>query len=120
MSIAGIPPFNGFWSKLIIILAAIQANRFGYAAWAVLGSVLTLASFMKVMKFAFQGDLPRRLAKIKEVPFAMRLSLVILAVVCIAGGLIWLPCIQEAFLKPAADVLLSGVGYAQMVLGASS
>jgi len=27
MSLAGVPPFNGFWSKLIIILAAIEAGR---------------------------------------------------------------------------------------------
>jgi len=52
MSIAGIPPFNGFWSKLIIIIACVQANRLGYAFWAVLASILTLASFMKVMKLS--------------------------------------------------------------------
>lgn len=53
MSIAGIPPFNGFFSKLLIIIACIQAGHIGYAFCAVIGSILTLASFMKVQKFAF-------------------------------------------------------------------
>lgn len=121
MSIAGIPPFNGFWSKLIIILACIQANHLGYAAWAVLGSVLTLASFMKVQKYAFFGRLKEGLRKVKEVPFPMRLSMIILSVICLTGGLILVPQfaqVYEAFLNPAVDVLMAGVGYAGTVLGA--
>lgn len=50
MSIAGIPPFNGFWSKLFIILACIQAGRLWFALAAIIGSLLTLASFLKVQK----------------------------------------------------------------------
>ncbi|MDP2808157.1 MAG: proton-conducting transporter membrane subunit, partial [bacterium] len=34
-SIAGVPPFNGFWSKLIIIVALVEANYIGVAAIAV-------------------------------------------------------------------------------------
>ncbi|MFA5275280.1 MAG: proton-conducting transporter membrane subunit, partial [Candidatus Omnitrophota bacterium] len=42
MSISGIPPFAGFWSKLIIIIAAIQAGYIGFSAIAVLVSIVTL------------------------------------------------------------------------------
>ncbi|MFB0526348.1 MAG: complex I subunit 5 family protein, partial [bacterium] len=42
MSISGIPPFSGFWSKLLIILAAIEAKHFIFASIAVLVSILTL------------------------------------------------------------------------------
>ena len=31
MSMAGIPPLNGFWSKLIIIVACVQSGFFGFA-----------------------------------------------------------------------------------------
>ncbi|MDP6686068.1 MAG: proton-conducting transporter membrane subunit, partial [Candidatus Omnitrophota bacterium] len=41
LSISGIPPFNGFWSKLIIIVACVQAQHFAYAFWAVFASILT-------------------------------------------------------------------------------
>lgn len=115
MSIAGIPPFNGFWSKLIIIIAAVQAGRFGYAFWAVLASILTLASFMKVMKYGFYGKLNEAFNNIKEVPLFMRLSVVILAIICVAGGLLLL---NGIFLEGARDVLLNGTKYAAVVLRA--
>ncbi|NQU18647.1 NADH/ubiquinone/plastoquinone (complex I) [bacterium] len=117
MSISGIPPFNGFWSKLIIILACVQADRIGLAFIAVIGSILTLASFMKVQKFAFLGKLNTTLDKIKEVPVSMRLSMIIFAAICLFGGLLLIPHLMEYFLKPAVNVLVSGTEYAFTVLG---
>ena len=117
MSISGIPPFNGFWSKLIIILACVQADRIGLAFIAVIGSILTLASFMKVQKFAFFGKLNTTLNKIKEVPVSMRLSMIIFAAICLFGGLLLIPHLMEYFLKPATNVLVSGTEYAFAVLG---
>ena len=115
MSIAGIPPFNGFWSKLIIIIACVQANRLGFAFWAVLASILTLASFMKVMKYAFFGKLREKWNKVEEVPVYMKLAMVILALICIVGGVLYIPNINEVFLKPASDVLVEGAKYADIV-----
>jgi len=115
MSIAGIPPFNGFWSKLIIIIACVQANRLGYAFWAVLASILTLASFMKVMKYAFFGKLREKWNKVEEVPVFMKLAMVVLALICVIGGVLLIYNINEVFLKPASDVLLEGTKYADIV-----
>ena len=115
MSIAGIPPFNGFWSKLIIIIACVQANRLGYAFWAVLASILTLASFMKVMKYAFFGKLRDRWNEVREVPVFMKFAMVILAFICVIGGFLLISNINEVFLKPAVDVLLEGTKYADIV-----
>jgi multicomponent Na+:H+ antiporter subunit D len=117
MSIAGIPPFNGFWSKLLIILACLQANRFGYAFCAIVASILTLASFMKVQKYAFFGTLNEKWRRIKEVPGAMRLSMAALAIICVAAGLLLIPLLRN-FMQAAVDVLLVGKGYAQTVFGA--
>jgi len=116
MSIAGIPPFNGFWSKLIIIIALVQANRFGYAFWAVIASVLTLASFMKVMKYAFFGTLKEKWVKVKEVPIFMKLSMAVLALICLTGGILLLSGINEAFLQRAQEVISEGTKYAAAVL----
>jgi len=118
MSIAGVPPFNGFWSKLIIILAAIQARQFIYAFFAVLASILTLASFMKVQKYAFSGKLGKRYKDVKEVPIFMRGSMVALAIICILGGVIIIPPLAKMFLGPAANVLMNGTNYAAWVFGA--
>ena len=117
MSIAGIPPFNGFWSKLIIIVAAVQAGRPWYAFWAALASVLTLASFMKVMKYAFFGEAKRDWSRLREVPLYMQISMGLLAALCLAGGLLLLPEIRGAFLEQAVDVLRGSTETPAIVLG---
>ncbi len=111
MSIAGIPPFNGFWSKLIIIIAAVEARRFGYAFWAVLASLLTLASFTKVMKYAFLGALRDKGRALAEAPVFMRCAMILLALICIGGGALLAPGIRDVFLTRAADVVLQGLRY---------
>ena len=118
MSIAGIPPFNGFWSKLIIIIACIQAKHFIFAFIAVIVSIITLASFMKVQKYGFFGKLRNEFEKVKEVPFPMKLSMVILSIICLVGGLLLIPAISEVFLKAAGDALLAGKEYADLFFGA--
>jgi len=116
MSIAGIPPFNGFWSKLFIIFAAVEAGRIGYALCAIIVSVLTLASFTKVMKYAFFGNSRSELKDIKEVPLFMRISMWGLAIICLLGGFLWFSSINDIFLSRAKDALLIGTRYALILL----
>ncbi len=118
MSIAGIPPLNGFWSKLIIIIACVKAGQYWYGFWAVLASILTLASFMKVMKYAFWGSLREKFSKIKEVPIFMKLSMVSLALICALSGLLLLSGIRDSFLIGATNVLVQGKNYAVSVFEA--
>ena len=108
MSIAGVPPFNGFWSKLIIIVACVQAQHFMHAFWAVFASILTLAYFMKVQRYAFFGELKGAFSRVKECPFFMKFSMVVLAVICLAGGLLLLPTISGYLLDIAKDTVLAG------------
>jgi len=117
MSIAGIPPFNGFWSKLLIIIAAVEAGRPGYAFWAVLASILTLASFTKVMKYGFFGKLKDKLAYVREVPVFMCLSMAVLALICLIGGMLLHPDVGGIFMNKVMTVLLEGRQYAIGVLG---
>lgn len=111
MSLAGIPPFAGFWSKLIIIVAAVQASHMKLAAWAVLMSIVTIAYVLKAVRFAFLGELKEKFANITEVPAFMRVSLIILALVCLFGGLLLIPDLRNGFLGQAVEVLtrVSGV-----------
>jgi multicomponent Na+:H+ antiporter subunit D len=115
MSISGIPPFNGFFSKFIIIMACIQQGHFGYAFCAVIGSILTLSSFMKVEKYAFFGELKSKFIGLKEVPFSMRFSLVGLAVICIFGGIMLLAP-WRFFMDNAVNVLAQGTRYAGVIM----
>lgn len=114
MSIAGIPPFNGFWSKLLIIVACITAGKAGYAWWAIAGSIITLAVFAKAYKYAFCGESKK---KVKESPAWMCIAMIILAIICVAGGLLLLPEVKVAFLNPVVEVIRGGLQYIDRVLG---
>lgn len=46
LSIAGIPPLSGFWSKLLVVVALWRAGWSGYAAIAVVASLLSLGYFV--------------------------------------------------------------------------
>ncbi|RLE13738.1 NADH/ubiquinone/plastoquinone (complex I) [Candidatus Aerophobetes bacterium] len=116
LSISGIPPFNGFWSKLFIIIGLVQAERFTLAVLTVLVSVLTLAYYLKVQRFAFFGTLKERWSKIKEVPGIMCASMIILAVVCIGTGVLFYP-LMKVVLEPAVAVLQEGTKYSALILG---
>jgi len=117
MSIAGIPPFSGFWSKLIIIVAAVQAGHLGYAIWAVMVSVLTLALFAGVLRDSFLGEPSQPWQGIREVPRYMQFSMLGLALISVMSGMLLLPNIKGAFLQPAAAIFIEGVNYAQVILG---
>ena len=62
LSISGIPPFNGFWSKLMIIVALLRRRYYAVAGVAGLTALMTLMSFIKVQRKALFGPLPERLA----------------------------------------------------------
>ncbi len=117
MSISGIPPLAGFWSKLIIIIAAIQAGYFVSSTIAILVSILTLAYYLKFQSFAFFGKLNEACLNIKEVPWAMRVSMIALAALCVIAGLLLIPTFRP-FLQSAVNVLLLGKGYAEAVFAA--
>jgi len=115
MSVSGIPPFSGFWSKLIIIIATVQAGRFGYAFWAALISVLTLAMYVKVIKYAFLGKLRDSLVKIKEIPLFMKLSMIALSCICLFGGILVISNVSNLFLNKATKIVSEGVNYSDSV-----
>jgi multicomponent Na+:H+ antiporter subunit D len=119
LAISGIPPFNGFFSKLIIIIAAIQAQYYAIAFLAVLVSIVTIAYFMKLQKYTFfnkDGSTWKK-KEIKDVPFSMAFSMVVMAALCFIMGILYLPGIREIILQPAVDVLLNSANYAQIILG---
>lgn len=118
LSIAGIPPFNGFWSKWIIIIAAFLAGHPWLGALGVLVAFLTLVSFVKVQRYALDGELPERYRNVREVPAAMGLGMIILALICVAAGVLLLtPPLKSLIMEPARDALLKTSEYARLVLG---
>lgn len=95
LSISGIPPFNGFASKWMIYQGLIDlGNGAGIASklwivWlglAVLGSALTLASFIKFVGGIFLERRKKGLSDAREVSPAMWIPMVILALGCVFFG----------------------------------
>ncbi len=87
LSTAGIPPFSGFWSKLIIVIALWNAGNIIYASIALLASIITLGYLLYLQRQVFFGKLKADLESIKEVGFDLLLPQVILAMIIVAVGL---------------------------------
>ena len=107
MSIAGIPPFNGFWSKLIIVLACIESGFYGFATAAVLVSIVTLAYQLKVQRMAFFAALPDALKGLRREPPMMALAMILLAIGCIALSFAILTGLRDPWLIGAAQQTLT-------------
>jgi len=107
MSIAGIPPFNGFWSKLIIIIACVEAGFYGFAFVAVAISIVTLAYQLKVQRLAFFASLPESFRDLRREPRLMSLAMILLAAGCIALSFLVLSGLRDPWLIGAAQEVLS-------------
>ncbi len=117
-AISGVPPFNGFWSKLILVMATIQAGFYGLGAVTVIVSLITLISFLKVQRYVFLGELPENLRDVEENGGSMLVSTVFLACLCVLMGLLLLlPGLRESILEPAVRVLTDGLKYSDIVTG---
>lgn len=123
-SISGLPPFNGFASKWMMYQAAFQqgvsTGNFFFiivCVIALITSVLTLASFIKVSQSVFFGQLPEEYKNVQEVPVAMRVPMWILAGLCVITGVF--PSLVEKFLLlPATNAVFSATSYIDSAMGA--
>jgi multicomponent Na+:H+ antiporter subunit D len=100
LSTAGVPPFAGFWSKLVIIVALWQSGHTIYALIAVLASVLTLAYFLLMLRRVFYGKLREGLENIQEASLGLTVPAVVLTLITIGVGVL-IPFIFGTFVLPA-------------------
>lgn len=122
-SISGIPPFNGFASKWMIYQSAYEAAAAGgnllfvfATVVALITSVLTLASFIKVAQSVFFGQLPEKYKDVQEVPFSMRAPMWILAILCILTGL-FPQAVTKYLTGPATAAVLNVGKYVDAMMG---
>ncbi len=99
LSIAGIPPLSGFWSKLLLIIALWQAGLYAYASLAVFVSVLTLAYMLTVQRRVFFGKCREDLLSAREASGGIVLVEAALALVIIGVGVL-MPYVMNSFLLP--------------------
>jgi len=116
-SIAGVPPFAGFWSKLIMVIAAVQSHFYWIAAIIIFVSLCTLIMYLKVQRYVFLGELPENLRQVKENKGSMVVAMLFLACLCVLMGLLLIPVLRTNILDPAVKVLTDGLGYSAKIIG---
>jgi formate hydrogenlyase subunit 3/multisubunit Na+/H+ antiporter MnhD subunit len=110
LSISGVPPFNGFASKWMIYQGLIDlSGKSGlWIIWlvcAMIGSALTLASFLKVIHSIFLGQRSGLAKKTKEVSPLMWAPMAALAILCIVFGVFAFPLPLSKFIIPSVPDL---------------
>lgn len=112
LSISGVPPLNGFASKWLIYQGIIDfgkvtglANQF-WMIWlglAIIGSALTLASFIKFLSGIFMGKRSEIVSSTKEVNILMWLPIVLLAILCILVGVFASSIVIPEYIMPMSN-----------------
>lgn len=69
LSLAGVPPFSGFFSKFVLIQAGMEIQSWGIVLVSLVVSFLTLFSMMKIWRFAFWGTTPEGAAPLTGAAF---------------------------------------------------
>lgn len=124
LSLAGLPPLSGFWAKLLLVLAGLQAQSYAIVATALAVGLLTLFSMTKIWSKAFWGggpedsgaqNLPEEIRFTLAARWSLFLPMSSLALLTLAIGL-WAQPVFEFSLQ-AAEQLLDPSIYIQAVLG---
>lgn len=83
-SVMGVPPFGGFFSKYMVIGGAVNAGQPWIAFTFILGAILTIIYLFRLFTNVFLGQVK---VAAKEGSTVMLVSVVILAVLSLVGGI---------------------------------
>lgn len=113
-SLAGIPPLSGFWGKLVLVKAGLEAGQHAVTAVALAVSLLTLYSMTKLWNEAFWKESTGEVAA-APVPWTLLGPVAALAAVTVTIGLGAGPVFDLA--GRAAAQLADPSHYVRAVLG---
>ncbi|PLX22999.1 MAG: Na+/H+ antiporter subunit D [Ignavibacteria bacterium] len=121
LSLAGLPPFSGFFAKFALVKAGLEASRYAIVAVALTVGVLTLFSMTKMWNEIFWKDAPQSGAA-RRIPQLSRgsmmsyvLPMLLLVGITVVMGLAAEPVLQLT--GRAAEQLLQPSQYINAVLG---
>lgn len=125
LSLAGIPPFSGFWGKLLVIDASLQAEHYALAGVALCVGLLTLYSMIKIWLEAFWKPVPEEGSTYGgAVPVTLsrlRFAVMLTPIVGLAAMTMTIGIWTEPFVALAGDAaaqLLDPRAYIAAVMGA--
>lgn len=116
-SLAGLPPFSGFWAKFTLVAAGLQAGQYTIVAVALLVGLLTLLSMGLVFAEVFWKKAPQALGKAPGGWGGLVVPVGWLAVLTLGIGLWAEPLLSLS--QAAAQELLEPGRYIEAVLGVS-
>jgi multicomponent Na+:H+ antiporter subunit D len=126
LSLAGVPPFSGFFAKLALVQAGLASGQYLIVAAALGVSVLTLFSMIKIWTEAFWKPLPQTENPSSPQPAVIirkgGYSLMFLPILALATLAVIIGLSAEAFFQlawQAAEQLMNPAIYIQAVLGGS-
>ena len=100
LSLIGIPPMGGFYSKWYLATASLEATEIGALSWIapiilLISAILTAAYLLGISIRAFFGKEEKEVDKKKE-PLLMVIPIIVLTVISVVGG--FFPVITNHFL----------------------
>ncbi|HIQ13719.1 MAG TPA: hypothetical protein EYH44_05010 [Thermoprotei archaeon] len=100
LSLGGLPPLPGFWSKWLLILSAVEAGEYLLAFFGVFNSVLAVIYYMWLFQRFFFSQPSEELKEVKSVPPYLGSSLMMLGIILLSFGLfpnfIYIPAYSAA------------------------
>ncbi len=101
LSVMGVPPFGGFFSKYMVFAGAIQARQFLMAGLFLCAAFMTIIYLFRVFNMVFLGEVK---VSAKEGSAAMVLCVAALAALSLAGGIF--VCYPAFFARVSAMQML--------------
>jgi multicomponent Na+:H+ antiporter subunit D len=115
MSLAGMPPFSGFWGKWFLVVGGFDVGAFRTTAVSLLVGLITLASMLKIWTAVFWGKPTNEQGNAQRIPRSMLGPLLGLGAMTIAVGLLAPPIFTH--FERVARQILSATPYIHAVLG---
>lgn len=112
LSMVGLPPFAGFFSKWYLALGAIEAGQYYYVAVLILSSLLGAIYFFRIIEKIFMEEKKvtetgNVKSKVLELPWQMITALLVCAILVIAIGLGNSFIVNNVLSTTVMEVLLS-------------
>jgi multicomponent Na+:H+ antiporter subunit D len=122
LSLAGLPPLSGFFGKFLLIRESFIFGPYRVGGWvlgalAIVTSLLTLLSMLKIWSYGFWSAAPKAVVAAPTPPYRRRALVAIGAMVVFALSVGLSAGFYLKFARAAAKGVLDPAGYIAAVLG---
>lgn len=119
-SLAGIPPLPGFWAKFIIIKAGFESQNYIISIVAILVSLMTLFSMLKIWNNCFWKETDSHSEAVAKTQFTgLKLSMILPILIIITAILIisFYPETMYYYSQKAGLFIMNYDSYIKMIIG---